>query len=86
MGAGGKRAALIQNLLGDEQPFQRCFHGKTGEFPLNDPGEPYQGAHIEKAEGGEGFFPLEDMKTRTLEFFADFIQILLRIGKGQFTQ
>ena len=69
VGMAGDLALLLHQLLGLQQAVKAPLHRKARELPLDDPGEPHQGAHIEKPDGGKGFLLLQKGKSGSLQMF-----------------
>ena len=67
VGMAGDLALLLYQLLGFQQAVKAPLHRKARELPLDDPGEPHQGAHVEKPDGGKGFLLLQKGKAGGLQ-------------------
>ena len=63
-----------------EQLLKAALHREIRELPLNDAGKPDKGAHVEKANGAEGFVFLKDAKARISKRLPLLPQI--EVGKG----
>ena len=73
----------FQKLLGLQKPVKMGIHGETGVLPLDDPGEPDEGTHIIKPDGGESFLAPEEGEPGPAEFLLHHGKMLLREGRGQ---
>ena len=54
---------FVQQILGPAQLAETGFHGESRKFPFDNPGKPYQRAHIVKADFGERFPGLQNFKS-----------------------
>ena len=81
MGLSVNGAIGFQNLLGFQKIFKMGVNGEVRKLPLNDPGEPDQGPHMEKADGAVAFFSPQNRKSGIPKLLGCDAQIL--IGKRQ---
>ena len=61
-----------------QETIQAAIHGEVRELPFNNPGEPYQCAHIVEPDRPEALLSFQNLKTGLGETICNNIQILIR--------
>ena len=71
-------ALSIQKHLRPQKPVEIVINREIRELPLNDPGEPYQRAHIIEPDGPEALPSIQNFKTSLGESVYRNLQVLVR--------